>query len=141
MGARHSGARNLLAPLAVLALWGLASCHGGPTEPSESMLADGRWTGAGACLSVSGAVCDLAVGCGHGQFPKPAVRRDGTFDVEGTYRIEAGPVSQNPAPPAHFSGLVVGTTLTLKVVPSDPLPPATYAMRPAAPGTCPVPCV
>jgi hypothetical protein len=37
--------------------------------------------------------CNLAVGCGHGQFPRPTVRADGTFDVDGKYRIEVGPIS------------------------------------------------
>lgn len=138
---RDSWTRQSLTSLVVLALCALFACHRSPTEPSESMLADGRWTGGNACLSVTGAGCDLVVGCGHGRFPKPAIRGDGTFDVEGTYRIEAGPVSQDPAPPAHFSGSVLGTGVTLKVVPSDPLPPATYSMGPAAPGSCAVACV
>ena len=40
---------------------------------------------------------------------------DGTFEVNGTYRIEAGPISINPAPPAMFSGILSAQTLTLQV--------------------------
>jgi hypothetical protein len=120
----------------------LAGCHGSPTEPTMTTLANGRWTANNACLSVTDAQCDLAVGCGHGQFPKPTIRADGRFDVDGTYRIEVGPVSINPAPPAHFSGSIVGSTLTLTVTPSGSLPPASYTMMPnATPGGCPIPCV
>jgi hypothetical protein len=81
------------------------------------------------------------VGCGHGQFSKPVIRADGRFDVDGTYRIEAGPVSLDPPPPARFSGSVTGSFLLLTVVPSAPLPAASYTLRPSSAGTCLVPCV
>jgi hypothetical protein len=73
----------------------------------------------------------------------PLVRADGTFQVAGTYRIEAGPVSINPAPPAAFSGTLNGGTLMLTVTPSDPsLQPASYALQlTTASGKCTVPCV
>jgi hypothetical protein len=85
--------------------------------------------------------CNLAVGCGHGRFAKPILRADGTFDVDGTYRIEAGPISIEPAPPAHFSGVVSGSRLTLRVAPSGSLPLASYSMSLTAAGTCPIPCL
>ena len=110
---------------------------GGPTEPNEAPLATGRWTGDGACLSVTETGCSLAVGCGHGQFPRPLVRSDGTFEVDGTYRIEVGPISIEPAPPAHFSGSVVGARLILTVTPSiASLPSASYSMTLTGTGTC-----
>jgi hypothetical protein len=120
-----------------------SSCSGSATQPHDTMLAPGRWTGDGACLSVAQDECDLVVGCGHGQFPLPAVRADGTFAVEGTYRIEVGPVSINPAPPAMFSGNVRGQTLTLNVTPSESsLRPASYALQlTSASGRCTVPCL
>jgi hypothetical protein len=120
----------------------LVACLGSPTEPRETPLANGRWIGSGACLSVADAGCNLAVGCGHGQFPRPTIRSDGTFDVDGTYRIEVGPISIDPPPPAHFSGSLVAGALTLKVAPAlGSLPPASYSMTPGPPGTCPIPCV
>ena len=118
----------------------VAACDGGPTEP-RGPLPIGRWGGGGACLSVGGTDCDFTVGCGHGQFPRPTVRADGTFDVDGTYRIEIGPVSLDPAPPAHFSGVLSGSTLTLKVVPTATgLAPASYTLRQNASVGCPL-CV
>jgi hypothetical protein len=121
----------------------LAACAETPTQPRATALPAGRWTGNGACLSVAADGCDLVVGCGHGQFALPVVRADGTFEVSGTYRIEAGPVSTNPAPPAMFSGILTGQTLTLSVTPSDPsFPPASYRLQLTnASGKCAVPCL
>jgi hypothetical protein len=118
------------------------ACGGIPTQP-RTTLPTGRWTGDGGCLSVAVGGCDLVVGCGHGQFPPPVVHADGTFEVNGTYRIEVGPISVNPAPPAMFSGVLRGQTLTLGVTPSDPsLRPASYALQLTdASARCAVPCV
>ena len=126
---------------AFVACGGLLACNGNSAGPSEGPLATGRWTGDGACLSVADTGCNLAVGCGHGQFPRPIIRADGTFDVDGTYRIEVGPISIEPAPPAHFSGVVLGSRVTLNVMPSGSLPAAVYSMTPTTAGTCPIPCV
>ena|SRR5436309_1951270 len=118
-----------------------AACSGSPTGSRDTALA-GRWTGDGACLSVTDDGCNLVVGCGHGQFPRPVVRGDGTFVADGTYRIEVGPISIDPAPAAHFSGRLVGSTLQLNVVPSAMgLSPAAFTMKPAAPASCTVPCL
>src|SRR5262249_49576243 len=115
-----------------------------PTGPHDATLSVGRWTGtSGVCLSVAPDGCDLVAGCGHGRFPSPVVRADGTFDVAGTYRVEVGPISINPAPPAMFSGVVSGQTLTIGVAPSDPSTrPASYVLQLTnASGKCAVPCV
>jgi hypothetical protein len=87
--------------------------------------------------------CDLVVGCGHGQFARPVLQADGKFEIDGTYRIEAGPISINPAPPAIFSGILRGQTLTLSVTPSDPsLRPGSLVLQLTnASGKCAVPCV
>jgi hypothetical protein len=126
--------------VAFVACGALLACRSTPTSPSDGPLSTGRWSGDGACLSVADIACSLAVGCGHGQFPRPTIRSDGTFDVDGTYRIEVGPISIEPAPPAHFSGVLKGSRLTLNVTRSGS-PPASYAMTPASAGTCPIPCV
>jgi hypothetical protein len=136
---RRRGARLFVA--AVVACGGLLACDRNPAGPSEGPLATGRWTGDGACLSVADRGCNLAIGCGHGQFPRPIIRADGTFDIDGTYRMEAGPISIEPAPPAHFSGVVSGSRVTLSVTPSGSLPAATYSMTSTSAGTCPIPCV
>jgi len=129
---------------AALAICGAcAACSGSPTDVHGGPLPLGRWTGDGACLSVAESQCNLAVGCGHGQFLRPTIRSDGAFDVDGTYRVEVGPVSIAPGPPAHFSGSVSdSSTITLRVVPTSAAsPPASYVLRPAAPGSCPIPRV
>jgi hypothetical protein len=119
------------------------ACAETPTQPRDTTLPTGRWTGDGGCLSVAVDGCDLVVGCGHGHFSPPVVHADGTFEVNGTYRIEAGPISINPAPPAIFSGVLSGQTLTLNVTPSDPsLRPASYVLHLTnGSGKCAVPCV
>jgi hypothetical protein len=121
----------------------VGACGGTPTQPTS--LPTGRYTGSGngACLSVAAGGCDLVVGCGHGQFPPPTVRADGTFEVDGTYRVEIGPISINPPPPAKFSGVLNGQTLTITVTPSDPaLGTASYVLQLTnGSGKCSVPCV
>jgi hypothetical protein len=119
------------------------ACARTPTRPGDTGLPTGRWTGEGVWVFVTSDGCDLVVGCGHGQFPPPVVHADGTFKVNGTYRIEAGPVSINPAPPATFSGVLTGQTLMLSVTPTEPsLQPASYVLQPAtASAKCTVPCV
>jgi hypothetical protein len=132
--------RRATALVLALATALLGACGASPS-PSDTQLPAGRWTGNGACLSVTPTGCNLIVGCGHGQFSPPIIRPDGTFDVEGTYRIEAGPVSIEPAPPAHFSGSVNGSQLILNVFPSGSLPSASYSMSATSGGTCPLLCV
>jgi hypothetical protein len=127
--------------MALVACGSLIGCNRNPAGPTAGPLATGRWAGDGACLSVDQTACHLAVGCGHGEFSRPTTRADGTFDIDGTYRIEVGPISIEPAPPAHFSGVVTGSRLTLTVMPSGSLPPASYSMIPTTAGTCPIPCV
>jgi hypothetical protein len=119
------------------------SCAETPTQPRDMTLPAGRWTGEGVCLSVSTDGCDLVAGCGHGQFPLPILPAEGRFEIQGTYRIEAGPISINPPPPAMFSGVLRGRTLTLGVTPSDPaLRPASYVLQLTnASGRCTVPCL
>jgi hypothetical protein len=128
--------------LSLLLCTGALACGGSPADPSGGLLATGRWTGSAACLAVAENGCNLVIACGHGQFPRVTVRRDGTFEVEGTYRIEVGPISIEPAPPAHFSGVVTGSRLMLTVMPTvDSLPVASYSMTRNGTGICSVPCV
>ena len=119
-----------------------AACAETPTMPREAaMLSAGAWTGDG-CLDVTTVQCELVVGCGHGVFSAPTIRADGTFDVEGTYRVEAGPISVNPPPPATFSGVLNGQTLTLTVTPRDGSKPASYVLHfSSTSGRCVTACV
>lgn len=111
--------------LATIAICVLAiACNGSPTEPRVTSIAEGIWSGDGACLGVVQNKATLIVGCGHGEFSIPLLRSDGTFDADGTYRIEVGPVSSDPPPPAHYSGSLTNATLTLRVAPmSGDVPP------------------
>jgi hypothetical protein len=134
------GLASVLLSLLVACVSQLA-CHSNPAGPG-AQLATSRWAGDGACLSVADTECNLTVGCGHGQFPRPIVRSDGTFEVDGSYRIEIGPISIEPAPPAHFSGSVDGSRLVLTVVPSIPsLPRMSYSMTRASIGLCSIACL
>jgi hypothetical protein len=131
--------REIVALLALVLC--VASCSSSPTAPQSGPLAAGRWSSSvGQCLSVADQSCNFAAGCGHGVFPRPVVNADGTFEVDGTYRIEAGPISIDPAPPAHFSGSVSGSTLMLTVRPAT-LPAASYSLSLSGTGTCSVPCL
>jgi len=126
--------------VALVACGWLLACNGSSAGPAERLLATGQWTGGGACLAVTESSCNLVVGCGHGQFLRPSVRADGTFDIDGTYRIEVGPISIEPAPPAHFSGSVSGSRMSLNVAPSTGTS-ATYSIMLTGNGVCTVPCV
>ena len=121
----------------------IGACAGTPSQPRDTTLPAGRWTGDNGCLSVAVDGCDLVVGCGHGQFKPPVVHSDGTFEVSGTYRIEVGPISIDPAPPATFSGIVKGQTMLITVTPSDrSVVPASYVLQLTnASGKCAVPCL
>ena len=141
-GVQPTRARRWLMAAILVACSG--ACGSGPATPDRGPLPEGRWIASavtGVCLSVASTGCDLVAGCGHGQFPQPVVGTDNTFAVDGTYRIEAGPVSINPGPPAHFSGSVTGSQITVTVVPTGSLPPATYVLSPASGGRCAVPCL
>ena len=108
------------------------SCGGDtPTSPIQvgqpvqaTALALGRWSSEErACLTVAQPEIQLVAGCWRGRFPMPVVRADGTFDADGTFSFEAGPSQDTPGAPAHFSGAVHGSTLTLTVQQTVGSPP------------------
>jgi hypothetical protein len=116
------------------------------TEPARGTLAMGRWSSEGsACMTVAQTESSLIAGCWRGRFPTPSLRTDGTFDVDGTFRFEAGPSQDTPGAPAHFSGRIDGTTLTLTVqqtTPSAaPATPVSFALTFNGDGACSPLCV
>lgn len=126
----------------------LMACNGSPTEPRVGALAEGLWTGDnGVCLRVPAAnqtprTAILTAGCGKGTFPTPDVSDAGTFEVEGTFRIEAGPVSNDSPPPAHYSGVLTNATLTLTVMPTAPSAQrTTFRLHPDPNGRCGPACL
>ena len=121
----------------------LGGCNGSPTAPAasavhaETMLTAGRWSSGPACLNVTESSCDLYAGCWHGQFSRPRMNADGTFTIEGTYRYEAGPVTNETGQTARFSGSISGETLTLTVERTDQTVPRTsYAVVLGGSDTC-----
>lgn len=134
--------RDILKLLGATLVLILLGCNSNPTEPRTMVIAKGTWSSDGACLFVRTTSITLVAGCGHGEIPTPMIRPDGTFETEGTYRIEAGPVSQDPPPPAHYSGVLTNTMLTLKVEPSVPsLSAATFVFRSDPKATCAPRCL
>ena len=116
------------------------SCTGSSPDAPSGPLPDGQWGAGGACVTIADS-CTFTSGCAHGQFPRPTLRGDGTFDVDGTYRVEIGPVSYEPAPSAHFSGSVVGSKMTITVTPGGTLQQTTYTLKPDSSAKCGINCV
>ena len=80
-----------------------------------AVLVPGHW-GGNVCVDVTSTIVRVSAGCGFGSFPTPTVGADGRFEADGTFGISIGPLPPNPiTPPAHFSGLVQGTSMTLTV--------------------------
>jgi hypothetical protein len=127
----------------------LATCGGSPTDPTPNInthgggetasLAVGRWSGENVCVSVEGADVYLISGCMRGHFAKPTVQSNGTFTIDGTYRFEGGPTT-NETTNAHFTGKIAGTTLTLTVQPAGGSS-VMYEVTLAGSGSCPSLCV
>jgi IPT/TIG domain len=81
-------------------------------------LTAGRWAAAsGICVTVTNTTVNVTAGCYHGSFALPSIGGDGRFEVDGTLTF-GGPVPAIP-PPAHFSGVVQGSTLTITAKSGD----------------------
>jgi len=89
--------------------------------PPPSALQTGHWGGGGVCVDVTDTQIAVSAGCSVGTFiPPSAIGPDGRFEADGFWLTTAGPVRINSGPgqPAHVSGIVQGTTLTLTVTTS-----------------------
>lgn len=143
--------RHAILLTAAIAVVLLAGCdHSNPTEPVQAqgvtepraLMSLGRWSGdgSGACLTVENAQANLIAGCWRGRFSRPSIGADGTFSAEGTFRFEAGPSRDDPAPPAHFTGSISGSSLTLTVQQtgqsSSNNAPVSFALTFSGEGTC-----
>ena len=91
--------------------------------PPPSALQVGHWGNSnGICMEVTDTQAVVQTACAVGRFLPPAtIGTDGHFEVDGFWMITAGPVPINPGAgtPAHFSGVVQGTTLMLTVTTKD----------------------
>lgn len=136
--------------IAVCLAFLLAGCgQSSPTAPDSfgapsavTSLALRQWgSSERACLTVEDHESTLLSGCWRGRFPTPTVS-NGTFVVDGTFRFEAGPTPDTPAPPARFQGTVSGTTLSLTVQQlNSTQPPVTLSLEFHGEGSCVSMCV
>jgi hypothetical protein len=88
-----------------------------PAAPPAATLALGHWGRGGICMNVSASVVNINAGCVGGNFPTPLIDPDGHFEADGTYTpIPGAPPPQPILPiPAHFSGFVSGSEVTLTI--------------------------
>ncbi len=78
-----------------------------------AILTTGHWGGNGVCVEVSNTGIGATDGCAFGAFPTPAVGADGHFEADGTLTSGGVAPPPGPLPPAHFSGVVQGTSMTV----------------------------
>jgi hypothetical protein len=66
-------------------------------------------------MNVSPSVVNVNGGCTIGSFAQPVIDPDGHFEIDGTYTLVGGAQPPQPLPPtpAHYSGLLRDTNLTL----------------------------
>jgi hypothetical protein len=84
-------------------------------EPGPPALTAGHWGGP-VCVEVLASEIDVTGQCAFGSFALPAaVDPDGHFETDGRWTAGVGPVTLPSGEPAHLSGLVQGTKLTLLV--------------------------
>jgi hypothetical protein len=111
--------RSPRAGLVLVATLTLAtSCGGRLVTPPEDLV--GTWGGEDAGVVVSEGAAHVHIGCTLGNTSGPIVPADdGTFEVTGTYNVDAYPVDRGIVHPARFSGRVVGARMTLTVALTD----------------------
>jgi len=80
-----------------------------------AFLTTGHWGANGVCVEVSNTGVSATNGCAFGNFPTPAVGADGHFEADGTLTFGGPAPLPGPSPPAHFSGVVQGTSMTLTI--------------------------
>jgi hypothetical protein len=81
----------------------------------------GMWGGDHAVLELTDKGGEIEFDCARGHLDEPLrVDADGRFDVKGTFTPEhAGPIRRNENPAqsdTRYTGQIVGTTMTLKII-------------------------
>lgn len=107
------------------------------TPPS---LQAGHWGGNGLCADVTALQVAITTNCAGGTFAMPVIGPDGHFEADGTYAVSVGPVRIVVQPPAHFSGVVQGDTMTLTIrTPTLTIGPVStqFGSTASCPGSCP----
>lgn len=117
----------------------VAEPAGTPSSDSPA-LAAGHWGATGMCMEVTEQAVAVTARCAFGTFPRPVVDADGHFEADGTWLASVGPSPPLPAgEPAHYSGIVQGSKVTLLVQPrTSTLPPVTLELGATTP--CPAAC-
>lgn len=102
----------------VLTLTALLACSTSPADPITEI--DGTWGGDNAGLIATDTVAHVHIGCTLG-YTKGPIRpaADGTFEITGTYNVDAFPVDRGIIHPARFAGRISGKTMTLSVTLTD----------------------
>ena len=115
-----TGTTRFIGLAAGIALAVAACREGTETEGTPAReLARGTWGGdnAGALVQDS---AHVHIGCTLGNFVPPAtLSPEGRFSVSGSYTLRAFPVAVGPPLPADFTGVVIGSRLTLTVAVHD----------------------
>ncbi len=100
-------------------------------------LPSGHWAGNGMCVDAKDSGTAVVYECSTGAFPLLFVDSDGHIEADGTWTTSVGPaVIQEPA---HLSGVVQGTTLTITIHTTGVLGPITVQSGATTP--CGVVCV
>jgi hypothetical protein len=84
-------------------------------QPAPPALTASHWGGR-ACVEVLPSEIDVTGVCAFGSFALPAkIDPDGHFETDGSWAAGVGPITLPAGEPAHLSGLVQGSELTLLV--------------------------
>jgi hypothetical protein len=107
-------------------------CAGGPSLPTDGLLAIGTWGGDNAGAIVQDSAAHFHVGCTYGDVSgRIQLDADGRFAVTGSYLLRAFPIAVGPTMPAQFSGAVDGKTMTFTVVVNDTVEHRTTTLGPS----------
>ena len=115
--------------------------------PASGRLARGTWGGDNAAVIATDSVTHIHFGCSFGDMPADIVLdANGRFGVDGSYMLRAYPIAVGPTVPAHFTGQVLGNTLTVSATVNDTVAKTIVTLGPAklvlgktpSMGTCPI---
>lgn len=113
--------RIALRVMMFVAVAAVSACSSAPmVPPFDGSLPLGTWGGEAAGMIVGDTAMHVHVGCTYGDVSgRVPVGDGGTFDVEGSYVLQAYPVMVGPKLPARFTGRQDGTHTTITITVSD----------------------
>jgi hypothetical protein len=151
-GPAHRRIRSEITPVGPAPIWAFVAITNNATEqfttitpmstptpvsvPTPSRLANGHWGGQPGCIDVTDSAVILDDGCVTGSFSNPTLDADHRFEVDGTFVNKLfGGISE----PAHYSGVLEGTFLTLTIRLGDG-GGFRITLRLGSPGDCALGC-